>query len=69
MSEPVRGTRQFAEVAFSKTQARNRALEEQDSALAERNEKTQRLKEARLARDELARETAQGDEPQKRPPS
>ncbi len=61
MSEQHSKSRQQAEIAFGKTQsqffARGQALEELDAITAARNEKTARLREARLAkeaRDSLA---------------
>lgn len=55
MTEKHSKSRQQAETAFSKTQsqflARERALEEIDTIAVARDEKTQRLREARLARE------------------
>jgi hypothetical protein len=55
MTERYSKTRQQAETAFGKTQtqffARGQALEELDSIAAARNEKTARLREARLAKE------------------
>lgn len=57
-----RNASQQAERAFAKTQsqflARNRAADERDLALSARDEKTSRLKEARLARDAADRDKA-----------
>ena len=56
MSEAVSKARQMAEIAFDKTQsqflARTRAFEEHDTVTAERAEKTQRLRAARLEREQ-----------------
>ncbi|SCM71390.1 conserved hypothetical protein [uncultured Pleomorphomonas sp.] len=55
MAEQYSKPRQQAEIAFGKTQsqffARGRAFEELDSITAARNEKTLRLREARLAKE------------------
>lgn len=55
MSEPFSKTRQQAESAFSKTQtqavARQRLLDEIESATAARQAKNARLREARLAKE------------------
>ena len=55
MSEHYSKPRQQAEIAFGKTQsqffARGQAFEELDSITAARNEKTARLREARLAKE------------------
>lgn len=55
MAEQYSKPRQQAEIAFGKTQsqffARGQAFEELDSITAARNEKTQRLREARLAKE------------------
>ncbi len=55
MSEQYSKSRQQAEIAFGKTQsqffARGQAFEELDSITAARNEKTARLREARLAKE------------------
>jgi hypothetical protein len=55
MSEHYSKSRQQAEIAFGKTQsqffARGQAFEELDSITAARNEKTARLREARLAKE------------------
>lgn len=56
MTEKHSKSRQQAETAFSKTQsqflARERALEEIDTIAVAREEKTLRLREARLAREQ-----------------
>lgn len=56
MSETVSKARQLAEIAFDKAQsqfhARTRAFEEHDTVAAERAEKTQRLRAARLEREQ-----------------
>jgi hypothetical protein len=56
MSEQYSKPRQQAEIAFGKTQsqffARGRAFEELDSIAVARNEKTTRLREARLAKEQ-----------------
>lgn len=55
MSEHYSKPRQQAEIAFGKTQsqffARGQALEELDAITTARNEKTARLREARLAKE------------------
>lgn len=55
MTENHSKPRQQAEIAFGKTQsqffARERAFEELDSIVVARDEKTLRLREARLARE------------------
>ncbi|WOC14764.1 hypothetical protein [Pseudochrobactrum sp. MP213Fo] len=55
MSETHSKSRQQAEAAFSRTQTeapvRNRVAEEQDAILLAREEKTLRLREARLAKE------------------
>lgn len=55
MAEQYSKPRQQAEIAFGKAQsqffARGQAFEELDSITAARNEKTQRLREARLAKE------------------
>jgi hypothetical protein len=55
MTESYSKPRQQAEIAFGKTQsqffARERAFEELDSIVVAREEKTQRLREARLAKE------------------
>ncbi|WP_370677849.1 hypothetical protein [Pleomorphomonas sp. PLEO] len=56
MTEQYSKPRQQAEIAFGKTQsqffARGRAFEELDSIAVARNEKTTRLREARLAKEQ-----------------
>lgn len=60
MVEAISKSRQLAEVAFSKVQsqfiARHRAIEEADSIKLERDEKTRRLRAARL--EQAQRDTA-----------
>lgn len=55
MTEQYSKPRQQAEIAFGKAQsqffARGQALEELDAIAAARNEKTMRLREARLAKE------------------
>ncbi|WP_429924384.1 hypothetical protein ACQY1H_16790 [Agrobacterium vitis] len=55
MAENYSKSRQQAEIAFDKEQsqffARGRAVEEQDSLVLAREEKTLRLREARLAKE------------------
>ena len=55
MTEHYSKPRQQAEIAFGKTQsqffARGQALEELDAIASARNEKTMRLREARLAKE------------------
>lgn len=62
MTEHLTKSRQTAEIAFAKTQsqflARSRAVDEQDAIASARDEKTSRLREARLAREREARESA-----------
>jgi hypothetical protein len=62
MTENHTKSRQTAEIAFAKTQsqflARGRALDEQDAIASARDEKTLRLREARLTREREARESA-----------
>ncbi len=62
MSEQLTKSRQTAEIAFAKTQsqflARSRAVDEQDAIASARDEKTSRLREARLTREREARESA-----------
>lgn len=48
-------SRQKAEMAFGKVQSQVRAIEERDSVGLAREEKTLRLREARLAREIAAR--------------
>lgn len=59
MTETYSKPRQQAEIAFGKTQSqflsRDRAHEELDAVVVARDEKTQRLREARLAKEEEAR--------------
>lgn len=61
MSKTHSQSRQKAEIAFANTQsqffARNCAAEELDSLVQAREEKTLRLREARLAKEILDRET------------
>lgn len=68
--EPFSKLRQQAESAFSKTQtqasARQRVFDELDSVAAARQEKSARLREARLARDvSAAAEAPAPTEPKK----
>ena len=62
MNNTLSKSRQVAEVAFAKTQsqalARSRALEEHDSIASSRDEKTNRLREARLTKERQDRENA-----------
>lgn len=62
MSQTHSKSRQKAEIAFANAQsqffARNSAVEELDSLVLAREEKTRRLREARLARELNDRETA-----------
>ena len=62
MTEHLTKSRQTAEIAFAKTQsqflARSRAVDEQDAIASARDEKTSRLREARLTREREARESA-----------
>ena len=62
MTDTLTKSRQAAEIAFAKTQsqflARNRVLDEQDAIVSARDEKTIRLRAARLARE---RETRDGE--------
>jgi hypothetical protein len=44
-------SRRKAEMAFGKVQSQLRAVEERDSVVVAREEKTSRLREARLARE------------------
>jgi hypothetical protein len=59
MTETYSKPRQQAEIAFGKAQSqflsRDRAHEELDAVVVARDEKTQRLREARLAKEEEAR--------------
>lgn len=70
MSEAVSKARQLAEIAFDKTQsqflARTRAFEEHDTVTAERVEKTQRLRAARLERDHSGIQPPGATKPKKR---
>ncbi|KQW32001.1 hypothetical protein ASE36_07305 [Rhizobium sp. Root274] len=60
MTDNLTKSRQTAEAAFAKTQsqflARGRAIDELDSITAARDEKTLRLREARLAKERQDRE-------------
>ena len=62
MTEILSKSRQVAEMAFAKTQsqalARDRALEEQDLIATARDEKTARLREARMEKERTEREIA-----------
>lgn len=62
MSETHSKSRQRAEIAFGKAQsqllARERVAEERDSVTLAREEKTMRLREARLAKELQDRTTA-----------
>ncbi len=62
MTENHTKSRHTAEIAFAKTQsqflARGRAIDEQDALTAARDEKTARLREARLNRERETRERA-----------
>ncbi len=62
MSQTHSKARQKAEIAFANAQsqffARNRAVEELDSLILAREEKTRRLREARLAKEMNDREAA-----------
>ncbi|MFN3508858.1 MAG: hypothetical protein ACK4ZU_15365 [Allorhizobium sp.] len=62
MTEQLTKSRQTAEIAFAKTQsqflARGRAIDEHDAIATARDEKTTRLREARLTREREARENA-----------
>jgi len=62
MSQTHSKSRQKAEIAFANAQsqffARNSAVEELDSLVLAREEKTRRLREARLARELNDREAA-----------
>lgn len=55
MSGSMSRARQMAEIAFDKTQSRvpdrTRAMQERDVEIAEREEKTRRLRAARLERE------------------
>jgi len=62
MSQTHSKSRQKAEIAFANAQsqffARNSAVEERDSLVLAREEKTRRLREARLAKELNDREAA-----------
>jgi len=62
MSQTHSKSRERAEIAFANAQsqffARNSAVEEQDSIVLAREEKTRRLREARLAKELTDREAA-----------
>lgn len=62
MTQTPSKSRQQAEIAFSKAQsqffARDRAVEEQEAIIRAREEKTLRLREARLAKESSDRATA-----------
>ncbi|WP_416066656.1 hypothetical protein ACK9YZ_11260 [Rhizobium sp. ZK1] len=62
MSQTHSKSRQKAEIAFGNVQsqffARNHAVEELDSLVLARDEKTRRLREARLAKELKDREAA-----------
>ncbi|QWW70036.1 hypothetical protein [Rhizobium sp. WYJ-E13] len=62
MSQTHSKSRQKAEIAFGNAQsqffARNNAVEELDSLVLARDEKTRRLREARLAKELKDREAA-----------
>ncbi|MBO3758689.1 hypothetical protein J5J10_16865 [Ciceribacter sp. L1K23] len=62
MTDNLNKSRQTAEVAFAKAQsqflARTRAVDEQDTIASQREEKTQRLREARLAKERQDRDSA-----------
>lgn len=62
MTETYSKSRQQAEIAFGNTQsqffARNSAVEELDSIVRSREEKTLRLREARLAKESQDRAAA-----------
>ena len=62
MSQTHSKSRQKAEIAFANTQsqffARNSAVEELNSLVLAREEKTRRLREARLAKELADREAA-----------
>ncbi|MCL4069450.1 hypothetical protein M3484_23105 [Pseudomonas sp. GX19020] len=59
MSGTLSRARQIAEMAFDKTQSqfldRTRALEERDTEISERAEKTRRLRTARLEREQAGK--------------
>lgn len=62
MTQTHRKSREKAEIAFANAQsqffARNSAVEELDSIVIAREEKTKRLREARLAKELTDREAA-----------
>lgn len=62
MTQTHSKSRQKAELAFAHTQtqffARNKALDEQQALVQSRDEKTARLRDARLAREAEARSSA-----------
>lgn len=70
MTETLSKPRQTADIAFGKAQsqfiARERAFEEIHSIVAERDEKTLRLREARLAKERLDQATPPAKSPSKR---
>ena len=70
MSEAVSKAWKLAEIAFDKTQsqflARARAFEEHDTVTAERDEKTQRLRAARLEREQAGIQSPGAAKPKKR---
>ena len=59
MSGTMSKARQIAEMAFEKTQSqflnRTRALQERDTEVSERAEKTRRLRTARLEREQAGK--------------
>ena len=59
MSGTLSRARQIAETAFDKTQSqfldRTRALQERDTEISERAEKTRRLRTARLEREQAGK--------------
>jgi hypothetical protein len=71
MTETYSKPRQQAEIAFGKAQSqflsRDRAHEELDAVVVARDEKTQRLREARLAKEEEARALVAAPQAPKRP--
>lgn len=62
MSGTMSKARQAAEIAFDKTQSqfldRTRAFQEQDAEVADRVEKTRRLRTARLEREQSGKAVA-----------
>lgn len=62
MSGKMSKARQIAEIAFDKTQShfldRTRAMQERDVEIAEREEKTRRLRTARLERERAGKQSA-----------